>query len=222
MQSRVLGSAAWMMAATALIAVGSSSKKEDSKEQVTASAAKEEPSKQLPATVSSPPPTGLWKALEDKSGAAPVALTISLWDYSSPADIKKVADSAPQGDLKATIRSFDSHGGMEVGQQFETQDGKTTWTGRMWHPRFVIARQSADAWKITMVSGSPFMEEEKTTPQDVGFIELTVPAKGEGGSARLYMSTQIAYEKGQLVSKAPESEGKVLRVTSFVPSEKPK
>jgi hypothetical protein len=36
------------------------------------------------------------------------------------------------------------------------------------------------------------------------------------------MSTQIAYEKGQLVSKAPESEGKVLRVTSFVPSEKPK
>jgi len=221
MQSAVFRWSVCIMAAIALIAVSCSSKKEEAKkEEVSTAAAKEEQDKELPSMVSSPPPTGQWKAVEEKSGGLPMVLTVNFENYSSAADVKAVAESAPQGDYKAKLKSFESHGGMQVGQQLTTQDGKTMVVGQFWSPQFVTARQLEDTWKITIVSGSPFIKKEKAKAEDVGFIELTVPVKGEGGTARLYMATQVTYEKGQLVPMAPDSKAKVLRVASFVPSDK--
>lgn len=217
MKSRILGLVVWMMVAIVLTSVGCSSKEEEAGEQPKASAAKEEQSKESVATVSSALPTGQWKAVEEKASGFPTVLTVHFKDYSSDEDKKALADAAVRGEIAATIDSFESHGGMQVGQQMTGEDGKAVVMGQFWAPAFVSAIQSGESWRITIASGSPFIDAE---PNDVGLIVLTVPHEVEGGTARLYMATQVGWEKGQLVPKALESEAKVLKITSFVPFER--
>jgi hypothetical protein len=160
------------------------------------------------------PPIGQWKAVEEKASDLPTVLTVHFKDYSSEEDRRALADAAVRGDMAAQIGGFESHGGMQVGQQLTGQDGKNAMIGQFWIPAFVSATKSGESWRITIASGSPF---EDGKPGDVGLVVLLAPRHGEGGSARLYMATQVGWEKGQLVPKAPESAAKFLKITSFVP-----
>ena len=166
-------------------------------------------------TVPSSPPTGQWKAVEERSNGFPTALVVRFDEYSSDADTEAVAESAKRGECKVKIESFQSHGAIMVGRQLGSM-----MDGTMWIPNFVTAKQLGDTWKITIVSGSPFVEKEKAEPEDVGLIELTVPVKGDGGTAKLYMSINVIYDKGLLIPKSTTSKSTVLKITSFLPSEK--
>ena len=75
-----------------IIAVSSCAKQEEGKKQETpTAAANKNPGKEAPAPVSSPPPTGQWMAVEDKSDGVTTVITVHFSEYSSHADVQAVA-----------------------------------------------------------------------------------------------------------------------------------
>lgn len=219
MHSTVFRWSRFMGVACLLIAVTSCGKQEEAEKGTAQTMAGiQTPRKDAPPPVSSPPPTGQWKAVEELADGAPAAVVVRFDKYSSAADMEAVADVAKSGQYKTKIESFESHGAIMVGRELGG-GGKSFIDGTMWIPNFVRAKQVGDTWEITIVSGSPFLEDSQIQSGNVGLIELTVPVKGEGGTARLYLATEVTFDKGQLIPKHGKSQPKVLKVRSFAPSE---
>jgi hypothetical protein len=167
---------------------------------------------------SSPPPRGEWQAVVETSAGQNIEVLVDIQSYSSDADVQSVANSSGPGDLKKTVETFEPHGEMLLSRKVEGQDGKVTVTMWPYRPQFVIARLSGQSWKITIASGSAFAKERDAGPDDIGILELTVPAKGTGGSARLYMATQAQYNDDDgLTVTTVQTEAKDLKITDFKP-----
>ena len=166
----------------------------------------------------SSPPTGSWQGIEESPDSPEkMAFVLIIDEYSTAADVKALSESASQSKCAAKIDSFEPHGTLILGQ---LNKDETEITGQFWAPQFVTARLSGDTWKITMVSGSPFMEQNETEPGVVGLIELNLPVRGEGaGTARLYRATQVVCDNGEVFPNASISESKVYKIKLYTPPE---